>query len=466
MGRITSEALPFNDQAVRKVTREHTGGKRDWRIDGVPGLVLRAKGGPTGGFTWFYTYTVDGLRRAPKIGEYPLQGLSDARDLADEWRKQVLAGADPIAQRHAAEVEGTTFRQLMDMRLAVGDIRPSTAAAYRKMLELDAGTIMESPASEVTARGIVKLIDKRLGKRGANRQADYFKTALSSVFKFGLSRRIVEVNPTIGLGKRDAGVPRTVTLTMEEVAVLWGGLSRGAELTGAVVRKHAQAARSFTVSAPVRAALQLMLLTGQRRGEIAGAKVSELVGLDTDAPAWVIPGDTKLRGRTARVVFGRTKNGNEQRVPLSRQAAQLFRDALALRADQRSHYVFPADLGRVKVGAAPRFPHIDPATLSRANDRFWSSAGKDGLHTHDLRRTMATWLGEAEIASDVIRLALNHSAVDVTGRVYNHAKLVGPLRRAMQMWADAVWDDGLSAAGGHAASNVVALRPAGMAAAG
>ena len=462
MGRKATDVLPYSDLAIRAAIKEQVAvgsGRVELRVEGVPGLVLIARHTGVGAWHYFYSSKA-GLRRKPKIGEYPATSLATARERAEDWRKIVVAGGDPVGEAEATAL-GTTFRELMDMRLAVGDLRPATAAQYRGMLELDAGPIMGTPASEITPRTIVKLIDARLGKSGANRQADYFKTTLSSVFKFGISRRIVEVNPTIGLGKRDVYVPRETVLSMEEVTELWLGLSAEAPMTGGEYKKHARPPRDFNISETVRAALKLTLLTGQRRGEVAGAKVSELVGLDGDAPLWIIPGNSVARARTARKIFGRTKNGSTQTVPLSRQAAQLFRDALACRLDATSEYVFPADAGRVRIGGVTRSPHIDPKSMTRANERFWSSKGRADLHVHDLRRTMATWMGEAEIAGDVIRLALNHSATDVTGRVYNHAKLARPLRAAMQAWADHVSPGAATDAGagdGAGAGNVVRLR--------
>jgi integrase len=69
------------------------------------------------------------------------------------------------------------------------------------------------------------------------------------------------------------------------------------------------------LSRAVRIIIQLAILTALRRTEICGARMSELVGLDTDAPVWVIPGDVNKRGK---IIEGRTKNGREQRVPLGR----------------------------------------------------------------------------------------------------------------------------------------------------
>ena len=79
--------------------------------------------------------------------------------------------------------------------------------------------------------------------------------------------------------------------------------------------------------------MQLAILTAQRRTEVAGARLSELQGLDTSNPVWVIPGDVNKRGK---IIEGRTKNGREQKVPLSSEAAALFRKAIARLASRQA----------------------------------------------------------------------------------------------------------------------------------
>ena len=62
--------------------------------------------------------------------------------------------------------------------------------------------------------------------------------------------------------------------------------------------------------------------------------------------------------------------------------------------------------------------------------------GLGGATVHDLRRTMATWLGDQGTRPDVIDLILNHApaAQDVTRRHYNFAKLEPMVREALDAW--------------------------------
>ena len=188
--------------------------------------------------------------------------------------------------------------------------------------------IGDIPAGEVTREAVAAILHT-VEKRGALRHTDHIKSVVSSTFRWGMKRGLVASNPTTGLGRRASTVARTRVLTEDELRRLWQGLSRD----------------DVGLSPAVRNVLKLAFLTGQRRLEVAGARQSELRDLNGAAPLWVIPGDDKRGGR---VIEGRTKNGKEQRVPLSRQAAGIFRDAVEQAG--KSDCVFPADLKKVRIG--------------------------------------------------------------------------------------------------------------------
>jgi len=118
-----------------------------------------------------------------------------------------------------------------------------------------------------------------------------------------MRQRLVKANPCLGIARRSPMVARTRTPTDAELAALWAAVEGPA---------------STVSSKPMRLILQLAVLTGQRRTEVAGARLSELHGLDGEAPIWIIPGDTNKRGK---IIEGKDEKRREQRVPLSAQAA-------------------------------------------------------------------------------------------------------------------------------------------------
>lgn len=80
---------------------------------------------------------------------------------------------------------------------------------------------------------------------------------------------------------------------------------------------------------------------------------------------------------------------------------------------------------------------MDPHAASRAIVRerqTFTDAGIAPFNTHDLRRTVATQLGEMEISDELIGRVLNHAPRTVSGLHYNHAKYLGPMREALDLW--------------------------------
>jgi integrase len=184
----------------------------------------------------------------------------------------------------------------------------------------------------------------------------------------------------------------------------------------------------------MRLILQLAILTGQRRNEVAGARRSELQGLDTDNAVWVIPGDVNKRGK---IIEGRTKNGREQRVPLSTQAAELFRKAIEL--SKGSEFVFPAVLSKVKIGKAPRMLHTHGGSVTSAMRRLREDAGIEDISIHDMRRAISNWLKDQGVSREVRDLILNHKDPSVTEAHYsNAARMETRVRDALQAWANHV----------------------------
>jgi integrase len=206
-----------------------------------------------------------------------------------------------------------TFRELAELRLETDNaISASTKTQYRQAFDADVfGAIGHIPAREVTADAIARVLDV-VESRGASVHADRVRSAIGSTFKWAVKRRQAGVltDPTAGLGKRSPALPRTRLITDAELVSLWHGI----DASGSPLTKRMQLI------------VKLTILTGQRRSEVCGATISEL-NLDNSSPTWTIPGDKR---RAGNIVPGRMKNRLDQIVPLSRQAAERWREAVNL----------------------------------------------------------------------------------------------------------------------------------------
>ncbi len=406
MAGKSKRVLPFNSQAVMRAAAVD-GKQTEYRIEGERGLVLIVS--PEGMGSYFFRYQIGrGAARkfrTEKVGRRDDTSLAQARAKAGELRLAVGGGADPVAEKEARS-KAQTFRQLFDYRETKdGGRARRTLADYRASLEKDVFEELGNiPAAEITGDQIARVLEviEARSKHAAHKA----RSAIGSTFRWALKRRIVKVNPTAGLGFTFASKPRNRVLTDDELASLWRGIDREPGLSDAM-----------------RQLLKLTVLTGQRIGEVAGARLDEL-DLGASNPKWRIPAE-RMKRKT-----------REQIVPLSKQASELFLSAV--NASSNRTHVFPADQSRVRVGREARTPHINRESASRAMSRLCHRIGLENARLHDMRKCVTTWLRERGTPGDICDLILHHARGGVTGAFYDFATLEGPVREALQRWADHV----------------------------
>jgi integrase len=190
-----------------------------------------------------------------------------------------------------------------------------------------------------------------------------------------------------------------------------------------------------TVTAPYGAIIRLLILTGQRRGEVAGMTWSEI---SDDLTTWTMPGE-------------RTKNGAPHMVPLSDSARDLLRallpehegDARRAVEDRRAKgtLVLPGALGTPFAGWSKAKAALDKAVV----DARATAAAKAGTSpaplvswsVHDLRRTVATGLQRLGVRLEVTEAVLNHISGTRGGiaGVYQRHDWANEKRNALDAWA-------------------------------
>jgi integrase len=149
-------------------------------------------------------------------------------------------------------------------------------------------------------------------------------------------------------------------------------------------------------------ALEFLMLTAARSGEVRGADWSEI---DLAERTWIVPGD-------------RMKAGREHRVPLSVAATALLRTSGPA---MRSGLLFPAARG------GP----LSDMTLSAVMRRM-----KVGAVPHGLRSTFRDWCAEyTDFPSEVAEMALAHAIGDKVEAAYRRGDLFEKRRQLMTQWA-------------------------------
>ena len=244
---------------------------------------------------------------------------------------------------------------------------------------------------DITRRDAVLLLDKVRERApvGANR----LQGVMVRMFNFAAERGIVDHSPLVGM-RRAPEKPRSRVLSDKEIKLFW-----------AATNIENTAVDVYRLS---KLALRLILLTGQRPGEVSGLAWEEI---DEAAKVWTIPSE-------------RRKGRIEHRVPLCHMALETIQAAQVYSEDSpfvfRSSHKRKQPLGRL--------------TLSNAIRRHWGEIGfKEAFTPHDLRRTLRTRLAELGIEDVVAERVLGHKLQGLLA-VYNLHSYDKEKRQALTAW--------------------------------
>ncbi len=395
--------IRLTDAAISRLKPPGTGQVEYYDL-AVSGFGLRIS--HKGARSFFIMKRVDGRMRRTTLGRYPALALSEARRKAGELVVQIAAGKDPreterIEQEAADRARQSTVAVLVEEFLSshVASLRPRTQAEYWRVLRgamLD--DIAQMPINEVTSDHIRKIV-QNMRTAGEGHGARTLFAYLQSWLNWVVAEGHIPYSPTAQVSKPRGAAARDRFLTREEIVDLWQALSDNKETFGLLIK--------------------CMLLTGQRRSEVAGMKWSELDHLDGLEPIWRIPG-------------ARTKNKLPHLVPLAHPVA-----ALLLGQPQIGEFVFTTN------GSSPM------SGFSRAKRRI--NGRIDEIRTennrpamapwrlHDLRRTTVTMMNEdLHVAPHVVEAVVNHvsglAKAGVAG-TYNRAIYLDDRRRALDGWS-------------------------------
>ena len=336
-------------------------------------------------------------------------------------------GIDPAARRRQEAEARRAAERAHELRPTLADFwlreyRPRAAAGYApRTLDLWDGlwrrhllpALGDVRLHEITRRHCVLAIDAAEGAGPS--AAAKSQRLLQAVLRSAVDRGILDASPAERLPTRSETAPRDRALSDAEIVEMWIGLDE------------------MSAAYEVRQALRLILLTGQRPGEVVGMRWDEI---DLPAALWRLPAE-RMKARRAHTV------------PLSRQALQIVDELRAVSLS--ATHALPS---RYRVGY--RAEHITVDALSDALRRSPPGSRIERLPhftPHDLRRTCRTGLAALGVDHVVAERVLAHRMPGVAG-VYDRHDYVPEMRAALQRWADHVE----RIVSGEALGNVVEMR--------
>jgi integrase len=409
--------MKLTERKIERLTVDP--GRKDRLVfdDAQRGLAVRITS--SGGQTYLAQYTLHGAKHRVPLGSCSALSLSKARDAAAAVMGDVAKGKHPAGERKEAAAaerakkarDRLTLETLIDTwaRLHLSQRRPRYAAEAVRALRHAFPRYLDRPAEDLDRATVVRALDglqrKQKAKSGNGEEAP---TGLGiargtaaygrALYGWAIKRGTMAHNPFANLPHASPIASRDRVLTDEELAAIW----------------RAADAAPFPYSAIVR----LLILTGQRREEVAGMTWAEI---GEDLATWTIPGT-------------RTKNGAPHLVPLSEQARDILRgllpdDGKAAKRElaerrKKGMLVLPGDRGAY-------------GGWSKSKSRLDAGCGVSGWRLHDLRRTLATGLQRLGVRLEVTEAVLNHvsgSRAGIVG-VYQRHDWAAEKRAALDAWA-------------------------------
>jgi integrase len=365
---------------------------------------------------------VQGLGQEPEPVVGATLTLAGARRLAATLSHDISQGRDPAAARqerghsdltfaaaakdYVSHIKRAGLRGWPEIATMLGlddvDLTPVKGGLAHRWREVLVAEISEHDAfrvvDEARMRGVPGTVARN--KEPSEPRARAMHSALSVLFGWLVERRLVASSPLANLTRPSPPAARERVLAENEIKKFWRATAKLPE--------------------PFASALQIMLLTGQRRDEVNEMTRNEL---SDDLATWSLPGT-------------RTKNKRPHIVPLPPLARDIISARLA--AGKQLHDMVNAKGNQLVFTTTGTTPISGWSKMKKRLDALMP--GTPPWVIHDLRRTAVTGMAELGIEPHVIELIVNHVSGHKAGiaGIYNRSEQMPSRRAALERWADHV----------------------------
>lgn len=371
------------------------------------GLYLRVAA--SGNKTWVFRFMLGGKAREMGLGSLNTFSLADARRRAEEARKLLDRGEDPINARKAEKAESRTrqakqktFRECAEWYVEhnkAGWRNVKHADQWKTSLETYVYPIIgDLPVQEIDVTLVLKVLEQKVeGVKfwearpvTANRVRNRIERVLDSARRFGRTGE----NPARWKGNlkdflpdllRKKSVRHHAALPYEQIG----------DFILHLRKQNGLGVKAF----------EFLILTASRTSEVTGATWDEF---DFDKRIWTIPGI-------------RYKTGQEHRVPLCGRAIEILKSLD--RPDQKDSLVFH--------GRSTAKPLSKMGFLS-----LLKRMGRTDITPHGFRSAFRVWCAEqTSFSREVAERALGHEIGNVVESAYKRTDLLDKRRLLMDAWA-------------------------------
>jgi integrase len=342
--------------------------------DLVKGFGFRLSQG--GARSWVVVVSRDRNKKKVTIGRYPDISLSQAREAARTILAQSTLAPQKLKPAILFSAAVTRFLETYSQQHQGA----GWGREVKRHLATHFAPLHKKNLSSVETSDIARIVDGLLDRPS---EANHAFAAVRRFFNWAVERGLIDISPCGRLSSPSRPHSRDRVLLESELKAIW----------------HA------STSYPFGQLVRMLMLTGQRRGEVTQLKWDYI---DPDRGLISLPGTI-------------TKNGRDHTIPLGTMAKSLLNDMPKI-----SEFVFPARGydDRAYCGWSK-----GKAALDRA-----CPLPQWGLH--DIRRTVATSLAALETPPHVVERLLNHASGTISGvaAIYNRFQYIEEMRVALARW--------------------------------
>ena len=348
---------------------------------------------PSGAKRWLLRIIVQGRRRDIGLGGLRLVSLAEAREKALAYRKVARDGGDPLVELRKTRAEVPTFAEAAERVHAEHKNswrNPKHAQQWLNTLKQYACPLIGSrPVDQIDTPDLLRVLSPiwlakaETARRVRQRMGTVLDWAKAAGFRTG-------ENPVTGVSK---GLPKQSERVTHHAAMPY-----------VQVPAFMQQLRQSDANELTRLALEFLILTAARTGEVLGARRKEF---DLDQAIWIVPA-------------ARMKAQREHRVPLTPRCVELLRRAETLGG--QSELMFPG-----RSAEHPASNMIFAMLLRRMEVPFT---------VHGFRSSFRDWAAELTTAPrEVAEMCLAHTISNKVEAAYRRGDLFEKRRSLMEHWA-------------------------------
>jgi integrase len=351
---------------------------------------------------WSLRYRLDHKSREMGLGTFPEISIVDARQKAEDNRRQILNKIDPIEDKRKQEVlrnqQGKKFSYIADLYISAKKKEewrnPKSEQQWRNTITSYAVPFLDKkPLIDINIDDIQELLLPIWSSK--TETARRLQQRLFRIFGFAKIKKWYEKdNPALWTGglKEIMSDPYKIHKVKSFASLNYSNISN--------FYKDISEIDLLAVYA-----LRLLILTATRTKEVIQSKFSEF---DLDKKVWTIP-EHKM------------KAGVEHKIPLSNEAIQIIN---IMRKKHNHEYVFhnPAT-GK----------HISNGAMLVFTKKHYT---KTKITVHGFRATFRTWAEEAGQYQDhAIEFCLSHQLPTKVEKAYLRTNLIEMRKKIMDDWA-------------------------------